>query len=194
MIANPLIMSDELYNALIEYRKTCMILGEENPKEIDGLIQVRQGILSMPNIPEEYKIVLANVEARLNELKQNEQTLTDLCTPYYEKVVELANKELAGKLIYNSHYGRKVIFAERASVNSDWIRVTGKVFDLDELKLEYNGENRTYGIFQLTADDIKRAPWSTEIDQQYFNKMITEKFDYVRLLVNKECCNLANKK
>lgn len=194
MIANPLVMSDELYNAIVEYRKTCMILGEENPREVNGLMQVKQGITSMPNIPDELKRVLANVEARLNELKLNEQTLKDLCTPYFEKTVELANKELSGKLIYNSHYGRKVIFAEYADVNYDWIRVTGKVFDLDELELEYNGENRTYGIYQLTADDIKRAPWSAEIDEQYFNKMITEKFDYVRLLVNKECCNLANKK
>ena len=188
-------MSDELYNAIVEYRKTCMILGEENPREIAGLQQVKQGILSMPSIPEDYKIVLANAEARINEIQKNNETLENLCYPYFEKVFEIANKELAGKLIYNSHYGRKVIFAKRADVNSAWISVTGKVFDLDELKLKYNGEDRTYGIYHLTdEDDIKRAPWSTEIDEQYFNKMITEKFDYVRLLINSECCNLANKK
>lgn len=194
MIAKPLIMSDELYNAIVEYQDTCISVIDETPKEINSLVQIRQGIKSMPNIPEEYKLVLANVEARLNELKLNEQTLKDLCKPYFEKVVELANKELSGKLIYNSHYGSKIIFAEKAEVDATYIRVLGKVFDLAELKLEYNGELRSYGIFQLTADDIKRAPWSTEIDQQYFNKMITDKFDYVRLLVNNECCNLANKK
>ncbi len=194
MINEPCVMSDDLYKAVKVYLETCYLLDTANQQEIDALKQIKSGIHALPSGANQYANMLANVDANIKEIEINNATLKELSMPYFERVWHLAEKELVGKLIYNSHYGSKVIFATQAEIHYDWIRASGKVFDLHTLTFEKTSTS-SYGIFHLqNEENIKSAPWSRIIDEQYLNKMITDKINSIRMSVNSECCNLANKK
>lgn len=195
MLNEPLVMSDELCNAVTRYLQNKNKTKNENPQDVIGLTQVIQGLSNLQSLADEYKDVLIAAKTQLANIQAETALLEALNKPYYDKIVEIATKELVGKLILHTHYGSNVIFCSKVEVDSNYIRAVGRVFAVHELRYEktYKNELSSYGVFDLTSFDYRHSPHCRLIDSQYLNKMLDNKFNSIRLDVNNDCCNLANK-